>query len=76
MEHSSKPGQHEEALKPRNEDRGKRAHAASGGRNEEVNFHGEKRSNQTHSSTSDPRCHALSQGVWHGCAKLCFIATL
>jgi hypothetical protein len=27
---------------------------ASGGRNEEVNFRGEKRSNQTHTSTSDP----------------------
>src|SRR5450432_2191411 len=26
----------------------------SGGRNEEVDFHGEKRSNQTHASTSDP----------------------
>src|SRR5271168_1690190 len=35
------------SLKPKNEDRGGDP-PASGGRNEEVNFHGETRSNQTH----------------------------
>jgi transposase len=31
----------------------------SGGRNAERNFHGEKRKNDTHSSTTDPRCPAF-----------------
>jgi hypothetical protein len=32
------------------------------GRNGEQDFHGEKRSNETHASTTDPRCSAVSQG--------------
>jgi transposase len=35
---------------------------ASGGRNEEVDFRGEKRSNQTHASTSDPDAMLYRRG--------------
>ena len=44
----------------------------SGGRNEEVDFRGEKRSNQTHVSTSDPDAmlYRKASGME---AKLCFI---
>jgi len=59
------------SLRPRNEDRGSEP-PASGGRNEEVNFHGEKRSNQTHSSTSDPDAMLYRKGSGME-AKLCFI---
>jgi hypothetical protein len=31
-----------------------RGHSGGGGRNAERNFHGEKRKNDTHSSTTDP----------------------
>ena len=31
-----------------------------------VDFHGEKRSNATHQSTTDPGCAAVSQGSWQG----------
>jgi hypothetical protein len=33
------------------------------GRNGERDFHGEKRCNQTHASTTDPDCPAVSQGA-------------
>ena len=45
---------------------------ASGGRNEEVDFRGEKRSNQTHASTSDPDAMLYRKGSGME-AKLCFI---
>jgi hypothetical protein len=45
---------------------------ASGGRNEEVNFRGEKRSNQTHTSTSDPDAMLYRKGSGME-AKLCYI---
>jgi transposase len=35
---------------------------SGGGRNEEVNFHGEKRSNQTHASTTDPDAKLYRKG--------------
>jgi transposase len=57
------------SLKPKNEDR---EPPASGGRNEEVNFRGEKRSNQTHASTSDPDAMLYRKGSGME-AKLCFI---
>ena len=57
------------SLKPKNEDR---ELPASGGRNEEVDFHGEKRSNQTHISTSDPDAMIYREGSGIR-AKLCFI---
>jgi len=44
----------------------------SGGRNEEVDFRGEKRSNQTHASTSDPDAKLYRKGPGME-AKLCFI---
>jgi transposase len=44
----------------------------SGRRNEEVNFRGEKRSNQTHASTSDPDAMLYRKGSGVE-AKLCYI---
>jgi transposase len=44
-----------------------------GGRNTEVDFHGQKRSNQTHSSTTDPDARLYKKGPGKE-AKLCFIA--
>lgn len=45
---------------------------ASGGRNEEVDFRGEKRSNQTHASTTDPDAMLYRKGSGME-AKLCYI---
>ena len=45
---------------------------AGGGRNTEADFHGKKRSNETHVSTNGSRCTALPQGAGKE-AKLCFI---
>jgi transposase len=45
---------------------------ASGGRNAEADFHGEKRSNQTHASTTDPDARLYKKGPGKE-AKLCFI---
>src|SRR6202171_1353418 len=59
------------SLKPKNEDRGDEP-PVSGGRNEEVDFRGEKRSNQTHTSTSDPDAMLYRKGPGME-AKLCFI---
>src|ERR1700682_1454771 len=59
------------SLKPKNEDRGDEP-PVSGGRNEEVDFRGEKRSNQTHASTSDPDAMLYRKGSGME-AKLCFI---
>ena len=45
---------------------------AGGGRNAEVDFKGEKRSNETHQSTTDPEARLYRKG--HGMeARLCFI---
>ena len=57
------------SLKPKNEDR---EPPTGGGRNEEVDFRGEKRSNQTHISTSDPDAMLYRKGSGME-AKLCFI---
>jgi transposase len=46
--------------------------AEGGGRNEETDFHGEKRSNETHASTTDPEARLYRKGVGKE-AKLCFI---
>jgi transposase len=59
------------SLKPKNEDRGDEP-PVSGGRNEEVDFRGEKRSNQTHASTSDPDAMLYRKGPGME-AKLCYI---
>jgi len=45
---------------------------ADGGRNREADFHGQKRSNQTHASTTDPEARLYRKGRGKE-AKLCFI---
>jgi len=45
---------------------------AGGGRNPEADFHGKKRSNQTHASTTDPDARLYRKGAGKE-AKLCFI---
>jgi transposase len=45
---------------------------ADDGRNAEVNFHGQKRSNETHASTTDPDARLYRKGRGKE-AKLCFI---
>src|SRR4029077_4015189 len=42
------------------------------GRNREVDFHGEKRSNDTHASTTDPEARLYRKGPGKE-AKLCFM---
>jgi transposase len=59
------------SFKPKDRDRGNEP-PASGGRNEEANFRGEKRSNQTHASTTDPDAMLYRKGPGME-AKLCFI---
>lgn len=46
--------------------------AEGGGRNAEVNFHGQKRSNDTHASTTDPDARLYRKGQGKE-AKLCFM---
>jgi transposase len=46
--------------------------AESGGRNRETDFHGEKRLNETHASTTDPEARLYRKGAGKE-AKLCFI---
>jgi transposase len=46
---------------------------ADGGRNAEADFHGQKRSNATHASTTDPDARLYRKGRGKE-AKLCFIA--
>jgi len=46
--------------------------AAGGGRNTEADFHGRKRSNDTHASTTDPDARLYKKGRGKE-AKLCFI---
>ena len=45
--------------------------AQAEGRNPEVDFHGQKRSNATHASTTDPEAR-LARKSNHSAAKLCF----
>ena len=59
------------SLKPRDADDGDEP-PTGGGRNSEVNFRGEKRSNQTHVSLSDPDAMLYRKGPGME-AKLCFI---
>jgi transposase len=46
--------------------------APGGGRNAEANFHGQKRSNDTHASTTDPEARLYRKGQGKE-TKLCFI---
>ncbi len=59
------------SFKPKDRDRGNEP-PASGGRNEEANFRGEKRSNQTLASTTDPDAMLYRKGPGME-AKLCFM---
>jgi len=45
---------------------------ASGGSNPEVSFHGEKRSNDTHQSTTDPECRLYKKAEGQE-SKLCYL---
>lgn len=45
---------------------------SGGGRNAETDFHGERRSNATHSSTTDPEAKLYRKGAGRE-AKLCFM---
>jgi hypothetical protein len=47
---------------------------SGGGRNAERDFHGEKRKNDTHASTTDPDARLLRKGAGKE-AKLCHIGT-
>lgn len=49
--------------------------AAGGGRNAERNFHGQKRTNETHASTTDPEAKLFRKGRGKE-AKLCYIGHL
>jgi transposase len=46
--------------------------ASGGGRNAEADFHGQKRSNETHASTTDPEARLYRKGAGKE-AKLCFM---
>lgn len=46
--------------------------SAGGGRNDEANFHGRKRSNDTHASTTDPDAKLYRKGAGKE-ARLCFM---
>jgi len=46
--------------------------AEGGGRNQEADFHGQKRTNETHASTTDPEARLYKKGKGKE-AKLCFM---
>lgn len=46
--------------------------AGGGGRNQEADFHGQKRTNETHASTTDPQARLYRKGKGKE-AKLCFM---
>ncbi len=46
--------------------------AEGGGRNQEADFHGQKRTNETHASTTDPQARLYKKGKGKE-AKLCFM---
>ena len=56
--------------KPKRNRRGGPKGPAAGGRNPEVNWHGEKRSNETHQSRTDPEARLAKKG--RQAAKLCY----
>jgi transposase len=61
------------SIKPKNGPQdGSGAPPAGGGRNVEADFHGEKRTNQTHASTTDPDARLYKKGKGKE-AKLCFM---
>jgi len=62
------------SVKPKDGSRGDHGEppADSGGRNADADFHGEKRSNDTHASTTDPDARLYKKGKGKE-AKLCFM---
>lgn len=60
------------SFKPRDEADGGGGPPASGGRNAEVDFKGQKRSNATHQSTTDPEARLYRKGPGME-ARLCFL---
>jgi IS5 family transposase len=50
------------SFRPKDEDPGSGGGGGTGGRNPEVSFHGEKRTNETHASTSDPDARLARKG--------------
>ena len=59
------------SFKPKDPDAGSASGSARGGRNAEADFHGEKRSNQTHCSSTDPEA-LLARKSNAAPAKLCY----
>ncbi|MHC2487646.1 transposase [Sinorhizobium meliloti] len=62
------------SFKPKDDPRGDHGEPPSnaGGRNKEADFHGERRSNETHASTTDPDAKLYRKGKGKE-AKLCFM---
>jgi transposase len=59
------------SLRPLEEDDGVEPPASGGGRNPDVDFHGERRGNQTHRSTTDPEARLARKGSGKE-ARLCY----
>jgi len=59
------------SLRPLSEDAGEEPPAGDGGRNPDVDFHGEQRGNETHRSSTDPEARLARKGRGKE-AKLCY----
>jgi len=59
------------SLRPIEESEGEEPPAGGGGRNPDVDFHGQRRGNQTHRSTTDPEARLARKGNGKE-AKLCY----
>jgi transposase len=63
------------SLRPRNEDEDEPPPSGGGGRNARVDFHGERRSNDTHRSSTDPEARLARKGRGKE-ARLCYAGHL
>ena len=59
------------SFKPKDDDE---PPADAGGQNQEADFRGQKRANETHASTTDPQARLYREGPGKE-AKLCFMGT-
>jgi transposase len=59
------------SLRPVDEDEGGEPPVSGGGRNADVDFHGERRTNETHRSTTDPEARLARKGSGKE-ARLCY----
>jgi len=59
------------SLRPRGEDESEEPPASGGGRNPDIDFHGERRGNASHRSTTDPEARLARKGNGKE-AKLCY----